>query len=126
MVIDTHIFLWYCLGDPRLRKELADKLQRNPTGTIVPSICFWEAMMLHQGGRIDMGSDPVKTIQVLLDKSGFITHDLTREIAVLSRTLTFFHNDPADRFIAATAYALGQELATDDINMRKLSWLRFA
>ena len=126
MVIDTHIFLWYCLGDPRLRQDLSESLQENPTYTVVPSICFWEAMMLHQRGRINLGQEPSRTLEVLLDQSGFVIHDLTREIAVLSRILTFSHSDPADRFIASTAYALGLQLATDDINMRKLPWLKVA
>jgi PIN domain nuclease of toxin-antitoxin system len=82
--------------------------------------------MLHQRGRINLGPEPSRTLEMLLDQSGFVTQDLTREIAVLSRTLTFFHGDPADRFIAATAYALGQRLATDDINLRKIPWLILA
>ena len=48
---------------------------------------------------------------------------LTYEIAVLSRQLEFSHQDPADRFIAATAIYLNLYLATVDNRLTELDWL---
>ena len=39
---------------------------------------------------------------------------LTHEIAVASRELSLAHQDPADRFLAATARVLGLTLVTAD------------
>jgi PIN domain nuclease of toxin-antitoxin system len=46
---------------------------------------------------------------------------LSNEIAILSRQLDLVHQDPADRFIAATAVHYGLILATVDENLVKAS-----
>ena len=83
--------------------------------------------MLVQKGRLQIeGANPGDTFREYIRVSGFREAPLTTEIAVLSRTLKFEHDDPADRFIAATAHALGARLATYDSRLRKLSWLQLA
>ena len=42
---------------------------------------------------------------------------LTHDIAIASRQLTLQHEDPADRFIAATARVLGLTLVTADARL---------
>jgi PIN domain nuclease of toxin-antitoxin system len=42
---------------------------------------------------------------------------LTHDIAVASRRLTLSHDDPADRFLAATAQVLGLTLVTADARL---------
>ena len=127
IVLDTHVFIWYARNDPELAGGLKRVLQEAPTDVLVPSICAWEAMMLVQKGRLIFdGGDPGRTFHRYIEMSGFIEAPLTAEIAGLSRTLKFEHDDPADRFIAATAYALGAQLATSDSRLRKLDWVELA
>ncbi len=45
------------------------------------------------------------------------------QIAVFSRQLALPHQDPADRFIAATAVQYGFPLATIDSHLVKADWL---
>ena len=45
-------------------------------------------------------------------------------MAIAARTLTFNHEDPADRFIGATAHVLGVPLATADPKLHNLPWLK--
>ena len=42
---------------------------------------------------------------------------LTYEVALASRTIALPHQDPADRFIAATAKVLGLTLVTSDARL---------
>jgi PIN domain nuclease of toxin-antitoxin system len=49
---------------------------------------------------------------------------IDEDIAMASRTLKFVHEDPADRYIAATAYIAKAPLATVDARLRCLEWLR--
>ena len=126
MVVDTHVFLWYIVGDSRLPSAIMQRMAADPESVIVPSICFWEAMMLHDRGRLDLGPNPAKTLLDALKDSGFRTKDLDPEIAMLSRTLAFDHEDPADRFIAATGDSLNLPLATADKHLQGLSWLKLA
>ena len=127
IVLDTHVFIWYALNDPQLDARARRLLEQSPRDVSVPSICAWEAMMLVQKGRLLIdGDDPSATFREFIQRSGFVEASLNTEIAMLSRTLEFTHEDPADRFIAATAYALGAKLATSDTRLRKLPWIELA
>ena len=126
IVIDTHVLIWFADGDSRLSPKLRQMMEDRPSDVLVPSICIWEALLMVERGRLTVGEDdPSTTLKGYIEKSGFVETPLTVDIAVLSRTLPFQHNDPADRFIAATAYANSAFLATYDSNLRKLPWVRF-
>lgn len=125
IVVDTHVLIWYLTGDLRLDPVLRRDLQAGPESVFVPTVCYWEIALLVGRGRLELmeGMD-------LADVIGFVRHagfrdtPLTAEIAILSRTLPCPHDDPADRFIAATAYALGAQLATRDARLRSLPFLK--
>ena len=125
IVLDTHVFIWFAWDDPRLESWIKRVLEDDPSQVYVPTICLWEALLLVEKGRISVeGQNPGRTLRQYIDQAGFVEAALTADIAVLSRTLPFAHNDPADRFIAATAHSLGAALATKDIHLRNLPWLK--
>ncbi len=126
-VLDTHAFIWYALDDERLPATFRDELEQKPSEVFLPSICIWEAMILATRGRLDFGSaNPEKVLRRYLQACGFVEAPLTAEIAILSRTLRFAHEDPADRFIAATAFSMNARLATSDRLLRELPWITCA
>jgi PIN domain nuclease of toxin-antitoxin system len=127
IVLDTHVFLWYILDDPNLDPTLKPDLEHDPSSVRVPSICIWEAMLLAERGRIVIEDPkPGAILRKWLEQTGFGEAPLTNDIAILSRTLEFQHDDPADRFVASTAYALGAKLATSDARLRQLPWVTLA
>ena len=81
-------------------------------------------MILIQKGRIKSVFSAKETVQKWLDLAPMVVVPVDAEIAILSRTLEFSHDDPADRFIAATAYRAGTLLATVDSRLEGLSWLQ--
>ena len=59
LLVDTHIWLWWLLGDARLvtapcRHEVEKAERDHRLG--LSAISFWEALLLHEGGRIDLGA----------------------------------------------------------------------
>ena len=127
MVVDTHAFIWYCLGDSRLPSEVRAQIESAPDRVWVPTVCLWEAEMLVAKGRVELTHmDPGRYLLRVLRSAGFLEAPLTSEIAILSRQLPFRHEDPADRFIGATAVALAEPLATSDKDLRGLDFLTYA
>lgn len=49
---------------------------------------------------------------------------LNHQIAILSRQVNLSHQDPADRFIAATALHYQLQLATVDTRLTNVDWLQ--
>jgi|SRR5579859_3768152 len=124
MVLDTHIFIWYVTADSKLPVSIEKLISAEPESTVVPSVCLWETMLLIEKGRLRLRGNPEKRLRHFVEGSGFQVAPLTMDIAFLSRSLSFEHDDPADRFIAATAKSLREPLATLDRRLQRLPWLR--
>lgn len=115
LLLDTHIWLW-SMADP---KQLSSRVQRelkDPTNELwLSPVSTWEALLLHSKGRIQLrgkaGDWAVKATSYMREAP------LTHEIVVAALELPLPHQDPADRFLAATAAVLGLTLVTADQRM---------
>ncbi|MDX2111142.1 MAG: type II toxin-antitoxin system VapC family toxin [Verrucomicrobiota bacterium] len=122
VLLDTHIWSWWMLGDPRLsRKEVAilDKLAEEDTPHL-SIISLWEIQVLHSKGRVSLS---IPFNRWLLHASGeniVVIEPLTTEVILRLENLPAnFHADPADLLITATALANGLPLMTHDEKIRK-------
>jgi PIN domain nuclease of toxin-antitoxin system len=114
ILLDTHIWLWSFLEKHRIKKGLTAALEDPENQLWLSPVSVWEAMVLFQKGNIQVASDPAIWIRTALAK-GFVTEAaLTHEIATHSRLIDLPNEDPADRFLAATALVNGFTLATSD------------
>jgi PIN domain nuclease of toxin-antitoxin system len=117
ILLDTHIWLWYSLGNPKLSQNLRTLLSDPQNELWISPISIWEAVLLAERGRISLSPEPISWIESSLQTLGIIEAQLNHAIAILSRQLHCPHQDPADRFIAATAVYYDLELATVDQNL---------
>ena len=80
-------------------------------------------MLLAQKGRISLESDPATWINQSLKSLAVCEAPLNSQVAILSRQIDLPHQDPADRFIAATALHYRLQLATVDTRLTAATWL---
>jgi PIN domain nuclease of toxin-antitoxin system len=123
ILLDTHIWLWYLLGDRKLSIELQQIISSEINEIWLSPISVWETLILAEKGRIELDSDPSTWIKRYLRILDVKEARLTYEIVMLSRQLELSHQDPVDRFIAATAVHLDLILATVDTRLTGFSWL---
>jgi PIN domain nuclease of toxin-antitoxin system len=117
LLLDTHIWLWYLLADDRLSGELKS-LIANPTNELwLSPISIWETVILAEKRRVSLQPNTSEWINLSLQKLETREAVLNHEIAILSREIALPHQDPADRFIAATAIFYDLTLATVDGNL---------
>ncbi len=121
ILLDTHIWLWAYLEPRRLGPRLLRELRNQANELWLSPISTWEALTLHEKGRIRLPGD----IDRWLRNATVATHEapLTHEIALAASRLSL-HQDPADRFLAATAQVLDLVLATADQRLLGLGEIR--
>lgn len=124
LLLDTHIWLWYLLSDSSLSRTLATTIASPDTELWLSPITLWETSMLVEKGRITLQPNAEAWIDhalvILPTKEAALNHTIAR----LSRQLPIPHQDPADRFLAATATYYNLTLATVDGNLLKTPGLR--
>lgn len=124
LLLDTHIWLWYRLGNPRLSLNLQTIISDPANELWLSPISIWETLLLAEKGRITLEPTPEQWIQNSLEELDTKEAPLTNEIAILSRQLNLVHQDPSDRFIAATSVYYNLTLATVDTNLTSATCLQ--
>jgi len=115
LLLDTHIWIWSLKSETRLGERTLSEL-RNPANELwLSPVSTWEALVLHEKGRLNLHSDVYEWI--VRATAPFREAPFTHEIAVASRRLALPQRDPADRFLAATAKVLDLTLVTADVNL---------
>lgn len=124
LLLDTHIWLWYALGDSQLSENLRSTIAAETTELWLSPISVWEVLLLVEKGRISLQLDAATWIDQSLKALAMREASLNHQIAILSRQLTLSHQDPADRFIAATVIHYQLQLATVDARLTGADWLQ--
>ncbi|MEW6282671.1 MAG: type II toxin-antitoxin system VapC family toxin [Candidatus Eremiobacterota bacterium] len=114
VLLDTHIWLWFLAGDPRLGPRLRALIEDPGTGLWLSPISVWETLLLGQRKRISCPPDPVTWVGRALLALPVQEAPLTIGVVVRSRLVDLPQEDPADRFLVATALEMGLTLATID------------
>ncbi|MCC3408675.1 MAG: type II toxin-antitoxin system VapC family toxin [Microcoleus sp. PH2017_10_PVI_O_A] len=117
ILLDTHIWLWYLLGNERLSLQLQTAISDPNTELWLSPISIWETLILAEKGRISLQPYPVTWVNLALKTLETREAPMNHAIAILSREIALPHQDPGDRFIAATAIYYGLTLATVDANL---------
>lgn len=114
LLLDTHIWLWALLEPERLVPPVAEALEGEANELWLSPISAWELIVLAEKGRVVLDREPARWIADVSRAVPVRDAVLTRQVAIESRRLRLSHEDPADRFIAATARIYELTLVTAD------------
>lgn len=114
LLLDTHVILWSVAEPERLSVTAAESLEDPANELFYSPISVWEILLLAERGRISFGSESVKTVRDIFERIPLREAVLNSQVAIESRLLDLPHQDPADRFITATARVYGLTLVTAD------------
>ncbi len=117
MLLDTHIWVWSQLEPDRLSRKVRTALEDPEAELWLSPISLWELLRLIERGRVTVLGDPEGWVQDALSVSPLREAPLTHAIARESRRVALPHQDPADRFLAATARLLDLALVTADARL---------
>ena len=113
-LLDTHVWLWAESAPDRIPVAIQRKLMDAEASLWLSPISLWEASVLAERGRIRLREPRRQTLLAMYTGGPGLEAPLTGDIALASRDLDVATQDPADRFIAATAKLQGLTLVTVD------------
>jgi PIN domain nuclease of toxin-antitoxin system len=114
LLLDTHIWIWSLLDPAKLSKKVRAELESPDNELWLSPISTWELLILIEKGRVAVDKDPVPWVAEVSRAVTLREASLTHEVAVESRVVDLPHQDPADRFLAATARVYDLTLVTAD------------
>jgi PIN domain nuclease of toxin-antitoxin system len=122
VLLDTHVWAWWSLGDARLRARERDALDRLAARRELRlcAISLWEAQMAHAKNRLRL-ADPFEVwLRAAAAPEAIEIVPLDVRVALALNGLPpSLPSDPADRIIAAAARAHALPLATRDGVIRR-------
>ena len=124
LLLDTHIWLWALLDHGRLSPAAARAIEDGGNELWLSPISVWECLLFAQRGHVKLDADPNDWVQDALRVFPLRDATMTREVALVSRTIDLPHEDPADRFIAATAAVRDLTLVTADARLLKIAGIK--
>ncbi len=113
-LLDTHIWIWAVSKPDKLSEEIKIISKDDSNELFISSISVWEFIVLVEKGKIIISKSIDEWIEEALIQSNIKIIPIDMEIAIKSRKINLSHQDPADRFIAATALVNQLTLITSD------------
>lgn len=114
LLLDTHIWFWWLADPKRLGKRASRALETPGNDVWLSPISIWEFLLLVETGRIRIRQSAASWVDEALSLRPVREAPLTREVALASRRVDLPHQDPGDRFLAATAAVHRLMLVTAD------------
>ena len=119
LLLDTHIWLWSALEPARLSTRVSRALNDPDNELWLSPMSVWEALVLARKKRVVLQPSPERWVRRALGELPIHEAHLNHEVAIRSETITLGHNDPADRFLVATALVHDLTLVTADRRLLK-------
>lgn len=114
LLLDTHVWAWARLEPHRLDGGARRRIEDPANELCLSPISAWELMQLSDRGRLYLRPDAPAWIRASLASMAIRVTPIDVDIAIASRRIALPHDDPADRFLAATAKVLDLTLVTAD------------
>jgi PIN domain nuclease of toxin-antitoxin system len=102
-LIDTHILLWYIVGDKRIENDTQTKIESESNAIFLSNASLWEIAIKVSIGKLKLKGSLIDLQNYLNDK-GFKILEFDFEDLQTLQTLPFHYQDPFDRLIIAQVH----------------------
>jgi PIN domain nuclease of toxin-antitoxin system len=115
-LLDTHAAIWFLMGDDKLSATGRRIIGDVSNSVYVSVVSAWELAIKISIGKLRFPGNTAGFMRMAQDNNIIIVPIETAHLAALEG-LPFYHRDPFDRLIAATAFAEKMKLITADENI---------
>jgi PIN domain nuclease of toxin-antitoxin system len=123
LLLDTHVFLWFILADPKLPSEMKVAIENHASEVCLSVVSVWELVI--KQGKLDLPESP--TLFALKQCNLHSFRLLTIEVGALEmlERLPSIHRDPFDRLILAQSLQHQCQVLTVDPEMLRYPGISF-
>ncbi len=117
-LIDTHILLWYIVGDRRIKKHTKTVIEDINNTIYVSNASLWEIAIKLSIGKLKLKGSLTDLNNYLHEKKIKVLEFDVDDLETLT-TLPFHHQDPFDRIIISQVQTKSMEIITNDRIVKK-------
>ena len=117
LLLDTHIWVWSVADVSRLADPVRRTLKDPSNELWICSISIWEVLILSERGRLKLEPDARSWVRQAVAGPPLREAPVTIDVAAACREVQLQSQDPADRFIAASAMVFDLTLVTADADL---------
>lgn len=123
-LLDTHVVLWMAENSPMLSNAAKQAILDKNSFKFVSIVSAWEVAIKLATGKLRLDGGLEEFFRIM-DENGLQILGIERAYLQRIQTLPFWHKDPFDRLLVATAIIENMVLISADENMPKyeVSWL---
>ncbi len=114
LLLDTHTFLWYISGDPRLPAAHRDAIREPANEAFLSVASVWEIVLKHGLGRLPLPTPPQAYIPRQREQHRIESLPLEEAAMAHLAALPKLHRDPFDRILVAQALQHDLTIVTAD------------
>jgi PIN domain nuclease of toxin-antitoxin system len=114
LLLDTHAYLWFLVGDARLSPAAAALIRHPDERVLVSVISAWEIVIKAATGKLVLRAPVEDLWRMGIEDYGFEPLDVTAPHVFALSPLSLHHRDPFDRLLIAQAIAEGLPIVSAD------------
>jgi PIN domain nuclease of toxin-antitoxin system len=118
LLLDTHAFLWFVAGDPRIGKKAKKIMEGGGSRLYLSSASIWEMAIKASLGRLSFDG-PFEDFMESKINEGYHMLPVEWNHAAVVAGLAFHHKDPFDRLLIAQAMTERMPIITADESFKK-------
>lgn len=112
-LIDTHILLWYIVGDKRINNDVKSIIESKSSTIYISNASLWEITIKMSIGKLKL-SCSLSELSHFLEGNGFKILEFDFEDLETLLALPFYHQHTFDRLIIAQSKTKSLDIITDD------------
>jgi PIN domain nuclease of toxin-antitoxin system len=114
LLLDTHAFLWFLAGDPRLRAAPRRRIEAKTNEKYLSIASVWEMAIKVSLGKLHLADPLADLVERGAGENGIALVGISKQHALGVAALPWHHRDPFDRLLVAQAMHEDMALLTAD------------
>jgi PIN domain nuclease of toxin-antitoxin system len=125
LLLDTHVAIWLAGKHEKLSAKVKALLLDDANTLYISIVSAWEVAIKASIGKLPEFEGGVVAFLEEMEANPIVFVPVEKQYVAMVETLPFYHRDPFDRLLVATAKVEDMTILTADENVRKydISWI---